>query len=304
MEDFFKEAIHYFFPKLNPKIDWKRGFEILDKELAQIYPESDETHRRVDMLVKVWLKNGQEQWILFHFEVQGYPDKHFGYRMFVYFYRLRDRFKVPIASFVILTDADKNWKPKFYRYNHHGTKCTHEFPYLKLAEKTEADFEGQTNPWAIILKHVLFCLQGNWTDEVLMKAKLEASDEFFALGFSNEKIQRALTFIKFFAQFANPEFFDNFDRQIHIIQQEKNPKMGLLELAREELLERTFEKGMEKGKEEGKEEGIAIGADLALGLVIEKMLNKGTNPKVIAELLDVSMEMVLSIAEKIKIQLN
>ncbi|HMQ50422.1 MAG TPA: hypothetical protein PKA70_23365, partial [Saprospiraceae bacterium] len=67
-EDFFSEAILFFFSELHTRIEWPRGFEMLDKELRELFPESKQNERRVDLLAKVWLHEGQEQWILIHIE--------------------------------------------------------------------------------------------------------------------------------------------------------------------------------------------------------------------------------------------
>ncbi len=312
-EDFLEESVAYFLPELFPKINWKRQPEILDKELAQISPDStDDQHRRVDILVKCWLKNGKEQWILFHFEIQGYKDKHFGRRMFVYFYRLIDRYDVPIATFALLTDSDKNWKPEFYNYDFQGTKCAHVFPYLKLAEKTEKDFEGQTNPWAILLKNALFGLKKNWSDESLLKVKVNTYREMRNLGYSRQKVKSFFNFVKFYVKFEKPEFYDNFDREIHIFEQKEPQPMGIVELVNkyyeEEGLKKGMEKGMEIGIEKGIEKGIDLGIekgiDLGVEFSIEKMLKKGLEPQFIAETLEVELVLVLKIFDKIQTRQN
>jgi len=49
-----------------------------------MYPEPDKPSqtRYVDKLVKVYQRDGKEEWILVHVEVQGYHDKLFPARMF------------------------------------------------------------------------------------------------------------------------------------------------------------------------------------------------------------------------------
>lgn len=42
----------FFFPEAHRDIDWTRPFEMLDKELQQITPESEQGSRVVDKLVK------------------------------------------------------------------------------------------------------------------------------------------------------------------------------------------------------------------------------------------------------------
>ena len=55
------------------KVVMERGFEFLDKELAELRPEpeKDSDTRFVDKLVKVYHRNGEEEWVLLHVEIQG-----------------------------------------------------------------------------------------------------------------------------------------------------------------------------------------------------------------------------------------
>ncbi len=82
---YFEAFVSLFFPELQALIDWLRGYEILDKELQQITPESELGKRVVDQLVKVWFRDGEERWLLIHVEVQTSPQSSFPERMFVYF---------------------------------------------------------------------------------------------------------------------------------------------------------------------------------------------------------------------------
>ncbi|MBF0108050.1 MAG: hypothetical protein HQL76_02585 [Magnetococcales bacterium] len=51
---YFKDFLAFFLPRAHDGIDWERGFEFLDKELARITREAVIGDRRVDELVKVW----------------------------------------------------------------------------------------------------------------------------------------------------------------------------------------------------------------------------------------------------------
>ena len=90
----FVEFMAFFFPDAHAAIDWTRGHEYLDKELQKITADADLGRRTVDKLVKVYLRNGAELWVLVHVEVQMQPESEFAERMFVYNYRIRDRFGV------------------------------------------------------------------------------------------------------------------------------------------------------------------------------------------------------------------
>ena len=105
LDAYFEPFMAFFFPDAHSDIDWSRGYESLDKELQKIVHEGELGRRHVDKLVKVWLKDGREQWVLIHIEVQADEDAAFGERMFVYSYRLFDRYnRREVVSIAVLAD--------------------------------------------------------------------------------------------------------------------------------------------------------------------------------------------------------
>jgi hypothetical protein len=92
LEALFEPFMAFFFPEAHHEIDWTRKVLMLDKELEQISPESEQGRRVVDKLVKVWRINGQDEWVLVHVEVQSQQEAEFAQRMYVYNYRLFDRY--------------------------------------------------------------------------------------------------------------------------------------------------------------------------------------------------------------------
>ncbi len=89
LEDIFDDFLRFFYKEAEQLFDISKGFEFLDKELEELFPIDEGSDiRYVDKLVKVYLNDGQEKWILVHVEVQGYRDSNFEERMFTYYYRL------------------------------------------------------------------------------------------------------------------------------------------------------------------------------------------------------------------------
>jgi len=66
------------------------------------------------MLVKVWLLDGSEEWILLHIEVQHRPDPEFAARLFHYHYRIFDVYAKRVVTLAILADTDPQWRPTRY----------------------------------------------------------------------------------------------------------------------------------------------------------------------------------------------
>lgn len=92
LEVVIDDLLRFIFPDADQIFDMERGFEFLDKEFTELYPEPDEKSdtRFVDELVKVYRKDGKEEWLLLHVEIQGHLDQDFAQRMFRYYYRIYD----------------------------------------------------------------------------------------------------------------------------------------------------------------------------------------------------------------------
>ena len=134
VEHYFPEFMEFYFPDAFAEIDWARDPVFLDKELRAVVQDAELGTRFVDKLVRVSMLNGDESWIYIHLEVQGTRQAEFAQRMFVYNYRIYDRYKRPVASFAVLADEHKSWKPSTYGFSLLGCKHTLEFPVAKLTD--------------------------------------------------------------------------------------------------------------------------------------------------------------------------
>ena len=61
--------MQFFFSQAYTVIDWKQPYEFLDKELQQLEPDAEVGKRLVDKVAKVWLRGGEQAWVLVHVEV-------------------------------------------------------------------------------------------------------------------------------------------------------------------------------------------------------------------------------------------
>jgi hypothetical protein len=107
VENLFSHFINLISTDFYLNVDWAKPTVFLDDELRQISPDSEETKRYVDRLVQVSLLNGEEKWILIHVEVQGYRDPGFSERMFIYFYRIYDKFKREVEKVAYITNFER-----------------------------------------------------------------------------------------------------------------------------------------------------------------------------------------------------
>ena len=116
LDGYFPAFMAFFFPEAYRDIDWDRGYESLDKELQQIVRDAELGKRLADKLMKVWRRSGEEQMVLIHTEVEGDPKEGFGKRMYIYNYRLFDRYDRPVVSLAVLSDTRPNRRSDRYGY--------------------------------------------------------------------------------------------------------------------------------------------------------------------------------------------
>ncbi|MBX2891585.1 MAG: Rpn family recombination-promoting nuclease/putative transposase [Saprospiraceae bacterium] len=251
----------------------------MDKELAEIFPESENNARFADKLAKVWLKDGQEQWLLIHTEVQGQNTGDFARRMFVYLCRILDRYGHPVTALAILTDNSKDWSPSEFRYSFMGTELTYRYNLYKLAHTDPKALHASKNLFSIAIETAFEALQRERPDEELLQIKARLVRKLFQQGAAQEKIRRLLGFIKYYTSFEKPELTHNFDRQIESFTK-NGESMGIIEAIQEAHRQEGIKIGMEKGME------------TTHFTIIQNMLARGFDKTTIQDILGVDIALV------------
>jgi hypothetical protein len=154
LECYFPQFMAFFFPAAHDQIDWERGFEFSEAELQQVTREAETGKRIVDKLAKVFLPDGQENWILVHIEIQNPKEAEFGQRIHIYSNRLFDKFQKPVASFAVLGDTDPNWRPQHFAVGALGAVTETWFLIAKLLDwkEQEEELKASKNPFAIVVQ--------------------------------------------------------------------------------------------------------------------------------------------------------
>lgn len=244
IEEMFEFFFRFFKPRLAQHFDLDH-VEFLDKEQGKIFPD-DNTNvktRFVDKLIKVYRKNSQKRFVIFHVEVQGSANRHFPERMFEYFHRLRSRYKSPVNALAIITGGGTGSHPK-YEHLYDETKISYEYSVYQVREQSEKELLKSSNPFAFV---ILIAQKGlaarNWTDE-------ETIDYFGSLAKTIESrnlpvnhLNMLYGFMNECISFANPEYHAVFNHILETITKRKNP-MGL----KEELMDAGRLEGVQKGR--------------------------------------------------------
>jgi Domain of unknown function (DUF4351) len=271
LESYFPQFMAFFFPEAYSQIDWSRGFEFLDGELQQVTLEAETGKRITDKLVKVYLRNGEERWIVAHIEIQNQKEAEFGERVFVYYARLRDKFKREVASFAVLGDTDVNWRPNSFARETLGFHVQASFPIAKLVDykKRQEELIASDNPFAVVVQAHLAAqaTKGKESQQRRRKQKFALMTMMYEKGYSRQEVIDLFRFIEW-VMILPPELEQAFKNDLATYEEEKNmPYISNLE--RESLAA-----GEAKGREAGKAELVIKLLNRKTGKVSEEILVK------------------------------
>jgi hypothetical protein len=148
IEEVFEDLLRFVFPNADQVFDMKRGFEFLEKELAEMYPKPEKKSdtKFVDKLIKVYQKDGSEEWVLCHIEVQGKNEPTFAKRMFQYYCRIFDRFDRPLTAIAIFTGNDGKKLPGMYVRKYEGAELTYKYNTLCILDYSDRSLAANKKP--------------------------------------------------------------------------------------------------------------------------------------------------------------
>ena len=245
--EFWKDILKRFMPDLYDKANLKREPENLDKELRDLLPEEPKAPARyVDTLMKIFLKDGGEEWVLLHVEIQGRGRENISRRMFRYYCLIFTHHDVNPAALAILTSRrpKAEGEPGIYNANVFGTKIEYKYNVIKAYELDDEELKA-----------------GNIVDLFVYSAKIAAKYRK-----SNKK---KLGYMKIIVQLLAKKGWEKFMRRRFIIYLERVMHLSSIEYRAEfkKTTDETFQEGGSRMRyktvtEEIYEEGIAKGMSI------------------------------------------
>jgi hypothetical protein len=270
---YFPEFLQFYFPEAHQAIDWQQPHTFLEQELAQIVADAELGRRRVDGLVEVKLIGGGEQWVYIHVEIQGSRKRDFAERLFIYHYRLYDRYRRPVATLAVLTDADPQWRPQGFSYSILGSQTSIQFATVKLL-----DYAGllenllqNPNPFALVTVAHLLTQQTRKNPSKRYQAKWRLARLLYERDWDKQRILDLFGIIDWLMKLPQ-------DLEIQLwtsLQDlERNKAMpyvlSIEKIARQEGLQEGRQEGLQEGRQEGLQEGRRTEAIALLSRLLTK----------------------------------
>jgi len=256
IERYFEDFIQFFLPQAHGEIEWSRGFEFLDKELQQVVRDAELGRRLADKLVKVWRTGGEEAWVLIHLEVQSFEETNFTERMFVYHYRIYDRYKRRVASIAILGDERSGWRPNQFESELWGCEVFFRFPVVKLLDYQQqwSALEVSRNPFATVVMAHLKAQETRQERQERFEWKLAITRRLYEKGYEREDVINLFGFIDWVMSLPEELEQEFWQEVIHLEEEQRMPYITSVERS-----------GRKQGMREGLLEGIELGLELKFG---------------------------------------
>lgn len=145
IELFFKDFLDFFCPDLAKIVDFN-SVDFPNKELYSGMIEGEKTV--ADVLAKVKLINGQEEYILIHTEIQSSRDIDIPRRMFRYFCNIWMKHEKPVYAFALFIDESR-WRDPIsnvFNMDFMGTELAYKFHLQKTKNYDYEEYLDYQNP--------------------------------------------------------------------------------------------------------------------------------------------------------------
>ena len=263
IDQFTRSLLEVTFPEVAAGIDWSVQPESLEQELREITPESEVGAKRVDKLLKVRLLNGTDQWLYLHIEVQMHYDPDLPKRLFIYHYRIFDKYGVSPLTLVILGDPSRKWRPTSYHYQSLGCGITFRFLICKTI-----DFEGKLDDPRYRHQKALFIIaahlgtqQHRENPQQLSAYRLELTVKFHNEGYSlsdNHLLHHLIDWLIPLPDDLKLQFRKQLQQRL------PDKTMPHITLFEELALKEGRQEGLLEGRQEGLEKGLIQNAREAI----------------------------------------
>lgn len=259
IKDFWREILKEFMPDLYDKADLNHEPEFLDKELRDILagmdPNDNIPVRFVDTLMKVFLKDGHEEWVLLHIEVQGPGEENISRRMFRYYCLLFVHHDRNPAAMTILTakrPKKEGDEPGIYSAEVFGTKIEYKYNVVKAYEFNDEALKASNSLVSLFIYALKVAAKNRHSDEAKFKYMREILRLLWIKGFDINIRRVFIVYLEKIFRLSGEEYKLRFENAID--RSFEGGKTMEYQTVADKVFERWQNKFREEGREEGREE--------------------------------------------------
>ncbi|MBQ6773020.1 MAG: hypothetical protein IJP48_03050 [Synergistaceae bacterium] len=274
--EFWREILEKFIPDLYAKADLNHEPEFLDKELHEITsalePEGSTSHKRyVDELIKIFLQDGSDEWVLLHIEIQGKDGENISLRMFRYYCLIFIRYSKNPAALAILTAKrpKREGEPGIYKSEVFGTSIEYKYNLVKAYALSDEELTSGNNVVDLFIYSTKIAAKYRKS----RKKKLGYMKTILQLlhdkGFTNRQSMMFIMFLERVMRLGEEKYVLEFDNEVKKIFHEGDERMR-----RKTVTETIYESGIAEGRTQGFNQGINQGITQGITQGISQGINE------------------------------
>ncbi len=242
-----REILEKYLPAIAAEVDWSHSPQWSDKELGRILRQRRRRPKSVDMLFKVRLLSGAEQWILLHLEVQSSREAGFEFRIFRYNSGLIWVYGQRVVTAVILADLDETWRPHedIFRLADFETRL--RFPVCKLIDKLDSDWRDDHSLPVQVARAQIAALRTAGDPTGRYGAKWQLVRNLYNVGYNAEELREIFRLIDWMMSLPE-DLSRKFEEELVVLEESLNmPYVTSVERIAEERGEAREDKGRSSG---------------------------------------------------------
>jgi hypothetical protein len=269
LERLFEEFLELFFPDIAGKLDFQT-LRFLDKEIFANVPEGEV--READIVARLQTREGREQLVLVHVEIQLESKADFARRMFHYYSILRLHYGLPVVPIALYLRGG----PRTRRAEYREALFDEEYLVFRYQVVALARFRAEAYVGAGALGAALSALMGRGSRH---PAELRLS--------MLERIAESpvVEVVKFLLVNVIETYFvlskDDTEKYLRLLARKENRAVQDLELT---WADKLMEKGRQAGVIEGKRETLSRQLRVKFGPLPEDVMNRIAAIGTLAEL--------------------
>ncbi|ANV89416.1 DUF4351 domain-containing protein [Picosynechococcus sp. PCC 8807] len=236
---FFWDFLALFAPEILETAE-QNSLTFLTQEVFNDLP--GQTRRNVDIVAKLHFR-GQETCFLVHVENQATSQADFAERMFLYFARLYEKYRLPIYPIALFSyRSPQRLEPETFSVAFPSKEILRfSFQTIQLNRLPWRDFLRQPNPVAAALMAKM-----NFSSEERPKVKLECLRMIVTLRLDSARIHLLSGFVDTYLRLNMAEQ-QVFEQELHRIQPQEETQVL-------RIVTSWMEEGLQQGRQEGRQE--------------------------------------------------
>ena len=256
VHDFWQIILRDCIPDLYDDADLEREAEFLDKEMHEISQQLDGESNAVsnskwyvDNLLKIYLKDGREEWVLLHIEIQGRGGEMISLRMFRYSCMIFLRYGRQPVALVILTAKrpKREGEPGVYRSAMFGTKTEYSYNTLMAYDFSDEELLANDSPVHLFIYAVKIASKYRRSDEKKFEYMRKILKVLVERNWDIGTRRKFVMFLEYAMRLRNREYKVQFMEESTEALEGKKVRYKPI---REELREEFFKEGREEGRAE------------------------------------------------------